>query len=349
MSILITRSEFMPITALEALTAGCAYQPPDPTYPPEHLNFMIKDAATKILITTKELRPLITDFNGEILFFNEIPRAEKVALPEIKPENIFFLLYTSSSTGILKGVKLTHKNLVCFINWYKKFYGLNENHRVGAYDSFGFYANMMDIYSTLTSDAAICIVPEEMRLDLESMNAYFEKNQVTHAFMTTQFGRQFVIDFDNRGLKYLSVGGEKLVTLESPKNFSFVNLYGPTECKICITSFKVERQENNIPIGKPLDNVKLYVVDQNFNRVPIGACGELLAAGLQVGAGYLNRPEKNAEVFIKNPFDTANIQSNIVRAILFAIVLTEISSLSGDATDKLKFAALGLNFQRLKL
>ncbi len=302
-SILIPRSEFMPITALGALKAGCTYQPLDSTYPPERLNFMIKDASAKILITTKELRPLITEFDGEVLFTDEIPRAEKISPPEVKPENIFILLYTSGSTGVPKGVRLTHKNLVCFINWYKKFYSLNESHCVGAYASFGFDANMFDTYPALTSGAALCIVPEEMRLDLEAMNAYFEKNGVTHAFMTTQVGRQFATDIDNRSLKYMTVGGEKLVTLDPPKNYSLVNGYGPTECTILITAFKVERAEGNIPIGSPVDNVKLYVVDANGHRVPVGACGELLAAGLHVGAGYLNRPDKTAEVFIKNPFD----------------------------------------------
>ena len=209
-SILIPRSEFMPVTALGALKAGCAYQPLDSTYPPERLNFMIKDASAKILITTKELRPLITDFDGEVLFVDEIPRAENVSLPEVKPENIFILLYTSGSTGVPKGVRLTHKNLVCFIHWYKKFFSLDENHCVGAYASFGFDANMFDTYPALTSGAALCIVPEEMRLDLEAINAYFEKNGVTHAFLTTQVGRQFATDIENHGLKYLVVGGEKL-------------------------------------------------------------------------------------------------------------------------------------------
>ena len=264
---------------------------------------MIKDAAAKILITTKELRPLITEFDGEVLFIDEIPHADKVSLPEVRPENVFILLYTSGSTGVPKGVRLTHKNLVAVLHWYKKFFVLTENHCVGAYASFGFDANMFDTYPALTSGAAVCIVPEEMRLDLEGMNAYFEKNNVTHAFMTTQVGRQFATDIENHSLKYLTVGGEKLVMLDPPKNFSLINGYGPTECTILITSFKVEKAEDNIPIGKPLDNVKLYVVDANGHRVPVGACGELIAAGVQVGAGYLNRPEKTAEVFIKNPFD----------------------------------------------
>lgn len=152
-------------------------------------------------------------------------------------------------------------------------------------------------------------MPEEMRLDLTGMNAYFEKNYVTNAFMTTQVGRQFATDIENKTLKYLTVGGEKLVTLDPPKNFVLVNGYGPTECTILVTAHKVDKLENNIPIGKPVDNVKLYIVDQNFHRVPIGACGELWAAGVKVGAGYLNRPEKTAEVFIKNPFDGGEYSS----------------------------------------
>ena len=302
-SILIPRSEFMPITALGASKSGCAYQPLDPTYPPERLNFMVKDANAKILIPIKELRPLITDYDGEVLFVDEIPRAEKISLPEVRPEDVFILLYTSGSTGVPKGVRLTQGNLVCFIDWYKKFFGLNESHCVGAYASFGFDANMFDTYPALTSGAALCIIPEEMRLDLEAMNQYFEKNKVTHAFMTTQVGRQFATDIENHSLKYLTVGGEKLVTLDPPKSFALINAYGPTECTILITAFKVDKAEKNIPIGKPIDNVKLYIVDTNGHRVPVGACGELLAAGLHVGAGYLNRPEKTAEVFIKNPFD----------------------------------------------
>lgn len=302
-SILIPRGEFMPIAALGASKAGCAYQPLDSTYPPERLNFMIKDADAKILITTREFRPLITDFDGEVLLIDEVPRAENISLPEIKPEDIFIVLYTSGSTGVPKGVLLTHKNLVAFINWYKKFYGLTESHCVGAYASFGFDANMMDTYPALSCGAAVCIVPEDMRLDLEAMNRYFEKNNVTHAFMTTQVGRQFATDIDNHSLKYLSAGGEKLVSLDPPENYNFYNVYGPTECTILSTTFKVEQQENNIPIGKPLDNTKLYVVDVNGHRVPIGACGELIVAGVQVGAGYLNRPEKTAEVFIKSSFD----------------------------------------------
>lgn len=303
-SILIPRCEFMALAPLGALKSGCAYQPLDPTYPPERLNFMIKDAAAKILITTKELRPLITDFDGEILFTDEIPRADNFSPEYVNaPDDIFVLLYTSGSTGIPKGVRLTHANLVCNINWHHRYYSLNSDNRAALYAGFGFDMHMFDLYSSLTCGAAIYIISDEIRLDLEDMNKYFEQNNITHVFMTTQVGHQFASYMENNSLKHLTAAGEKLVTLKPPKNFVLHNGYGPSETTMLLSIFQVDKVYKNIPIGKPLDNVKLYVVDKNLHRVPIGACGELIAAGIQVGAGYLNRPEKTAEVFIKNPFD----------------------------------------------
>ena len=308
-SVLIPRGEYMACASLGALKAGCAYQPLDASYPPERLNFMIQDSGAKLLITTEELRPLITDYSGDVLLLGEIPSLENshanFASPQ--PEDLFILLYTSGSTGTPKGVKLTHKNLVCFINWYHKYYSLEPDSCVGQYASYGFDACMMDMYPALTRGAAVCIIPEEIRLDLEAINRYLEANNVTHLFMTTQVGRRFATDIKNNSLEYLSTGGEKLASLNPPEGYNFYNVYGPTECTIFTTVYQVTHNEENIPIGKPLDNLSLYVVDTSGNRVPIGALGELWVSGAQVGDGYLNQPEKTAEVFGANPFGEGRI------------------------------------------
>ena len=127
--------------------------------------------------------------------------------------------------------------------------------------------------------------------------------------MTTQIGRQFATDIENHSLKHLSSGGEKLVTLNPPKNYNFYNGYGSTKCTIFTTIFKVQKAEKNIPIEKPLYNVKIYIVDKNGHRIPIGACGELWASGIHVGAGYLNRPEKTAEVLSKIRLKAGNMKT----------------------------------------
>ena len=179
---------------------------------------------------------------------------------------------------------------------------MKPEHNVAAYASYGFDACMMDMYPALTCGATVHIVPEELRLDLIALNDYFEQNHITHSFMTTQVGYQFASNIENHSLKFLSTGGEKLASLTPPKSYQFYNVYGPTECTIFTTTYLVNQKMKEIPIGKPLDNIRLYVVDPQGHRLPVGAAGELWISGPQVSRGYLNRPEKTVEVYIPNPF-----------------------------------------------
>jgi len=314
-SVLIPRCEWMAIASLGVLKAGCGYQPLDPSYPQERLNFMMQDADAQLLIADEALRPLVNEYQGEVLLTKDIEKlpaltANSLSLGEgrgevsslITPNRLFIMLYTSGSTGVPKGCQLTHGNLVCFCNGYQRYYDLKPESKVAAYASYGFDACMMDMYPALTCGASVYIIPEELRLDLVSLNDYFEQNNITHSFMTTQVGYQFATSIENHSLKHLSTGGEKLASLTPPTNYRFHNLYGPTECTIFVTICPVEKKLKEIPIGKSIANVHLYIVDAQGHRVPVGAAGELWISGPQVGRGYLNRPEKMAEVFIDNPF-----------------------------------------------
>ena len=315
-SVLIPRCEWMAIVSLGVLKAGCAYQPLDPSYPKERLNFMMQDANAKLLIADEQLRPIVDEYQGEVLLTKDIPLLPLSQITNTQhpsPNTLFILLYTSGSTGVPKGCQLTHANLVAFCNWYQRFYDLKPEHKVAAYASYGFDACMMDMYPTLTSGASVHIIPEEIRLDLIALNDYFEQNGITHSFMTTQVGYQFATSIENHSLKYLSTGGEKLASLTPPSGYKFFNAYGPTECTIFITVYGVEQKMKEIPIGKSLSNVRLYVVDAQGHRLPVGAAGELWVAGPQVSKGYLNRPEKTAEVYINNPFTSDEKYQRIYR------------------------------------
>ena len=315
-SILIPRSEWMVVASMGVLKAGCAYQPLDPSYPAERLNFMMQDAGAKLLIADESLRPIVDEYQGKVLLTKDIdalPKATEPVKATITPSSLFIMLYTSGSTGTPKGCQLEHGNLVCFCHWYHRYYDLKPESKVAAYASYGFDACMMDMYSALTCGAAVYIIGEDIRLNLPDLNDYFNREGITHSFMTTQVGCQFAINFDNQSLHHLSVGGEKVLPLTPPKNYQFHNAYGPTECTIFTTIYPMHEFEQNAPIGKPLDNFRLYIVDKQWNRLPVGAVGELWVSGPQVSRGYLNRPEKTAETYLPNPFTTDAKYSRVYR------------------------------------
>lgn len=315
-SVLIPRCEYMVLASLGILKAGAAYQPLDPTYPKERLAFMIQDADAQLLIAEEGLLHLVEGYQGKILLTKDIPglpeagktRQESAAagLPcPPGPEDLFILLYTSGSTGVPKGCMLEHLNLMAFCRWYREYYDLQPGNKVAAYASYGFDAHMMDIYPALTAGAAVCIIDQSIRLDLNELNRYFMEQKVTHAFMTTQIGRAFATSMQCENLRHLSMGGEALTPFAPAGDTKYYNVYGPTECTILTTAYGLERYEEDVPIGKALANMKLYVVDSCGRRVPAGVPGELWITGYQVSRGYLNRPEKTAEAYSENPFSDA--------------------------------------------
>ena len=135
---------------------------------------MVEDANAKLLIADEQLIGLLPDYKGPVLFLKDLASLPEGNVTEsgLTPENLFILLYTSGTTGKPKGVMLTHKNLVNFCDWYRTNYALTPDSVVAAYASFGFDANMMDMYPALTCGAEVCIVPEELRIDPPLLNRY---------------------------------------------------------------------------------------------------------------------------------------------------------------------------------
>ncbi|MDR0951797.1 MAG: amino acid adenylation domain-containing protein [Oscillospiraceae bacterium] len=311
-AIMVGRSENMPIFALAALKSGAPYMPLDPGYPTDRLRFMLSDSGAAVLISDRGLDTdengdtHFPEFDGKKLYTDDLRRGEfgkTLALPESPtPDDRFILLYTSGTTGNPKGALLPHRSVVNFINWYNHNCKLTKTDVVPAYASFGFDANMMDMYSALTTGACLHIVPEEMRLDLPAIASYYEENGVTVAFLTTQIARQFVEMGRYGSLRVLGTGGETMLPSNPPEGLELNNLYGPTETTVAVAALKVDKYYSRVPIGRALDNTALYIVDKNGNLAPAGAFGELTIAGRQVGLGYLNRPELTSEKFVKNPF-----------------------------------------------
>lgn len=303
-SILIHKSEYVVIASLAVIKSGSAYQPLDPTYPEDRLNFMVKDSAAIILIRDDDLGDLIHEFKGKEILTSELLSFKDNTPIKVRPssKDLFIMLYTSGSTGLPKGVMLEHGNIHSFCYYHREAMEINEKSRISAYASYGFDADMLDLYPTLTSGATVYIIPDEMRLNLVELGQYYNENKITHSFITTQVGRQFVSEIECTSLKYFGVGGEKLVPINPPKGYKFFNLYGPTEGTVYCTAQLVDKLYYRVPIGKSLPTYKMYVLDKNKKRLPVLCNGELYISGPQVARGYLNREKENKEAFLTNPF-----------------------------------------------
>jgi fengycin family lipopeptide synthetase D len=218
--------------------------------------------------------------------------------PELVAGNLAYIIYTSGSTGKPKGVMVEHRSLANLCTWHNIYYSVTSWDRATKYAGFGFDASVWEFFPYLVVGASICVVPEEIMLDMRALNCYYEKNGVTIGFLPTQVCEQFM-ELDNRSLRILLTGGDKLKCYIK-RDYRLYNNYGPTENTVVTTSYWVKEKSDNIPIGRPVDNNRIYIFDRNNNLKPVGVPGELCIGGDGLARGYLNNPELTAGRFSKN-------------------------------------------------
>lgn len=300
--VLIERSELMAVLPLAIMKAGGAYIPLDPHFPEERLMFMVQDAGVDLIICDDGLaEEKMPAFGGDVIAASEIwklPASGCSPGVDTTPDSAMVVLYTSGSTGKPKGVTLEQHNIVNFCHAYTGLTGMSAADIVGAYAAFGFDAHMLDLYPALLSGATVHIFDSELRLDLTAMHDYMERERITVMFMTTQIVWQMATLFEFSTLRVLSGGGEKLPPL-GPLPYVFFNLYGPTECSVIATAFRLHDGTDGRLIGRPLAGYEVRILDRNQRLLPEGVAGELVIMGSGVGRGYLNRPELTAEKFIE--------------------------------------------------
>uniref|UniRef100_UPI00388F2472 AMP-binding protein n=1 Tax=Methanobrevibacter sp. TaxID=66852 RepID=UPI00388F2472 len=207
-------------------------------------------------------------------------------------------------TGIPKGVKITRKSIVNYIQYYTDKSNMTSEDTFALYASIGFDVGAIkSIFVSMFVGACLNIIPEEIRLDMNKLNNHFINNNITHAHLPTQVAKLFIDEFETSSLKILVTGGEKLGEIDYSTDYMLVDSYGPTEACVSVTAIKEENKIDHTSIGNLLYNIKAYVLDDERRRVPVGAVGELYLAGYQIADGYLNREKENGEAFIDNPFD----------------------------------------------
>ena len=301
--IMVEPSMEMVIGILGILKAGGAYLPIDKEYPRDRIEYMLQDSEGKILLTKKDIKGEIS-YSGDIIFLedNELYEGEcENLVAACTPNNLAYVIYTSGSTGKPKGVMIEHKSLINMSKWYEKYYEVGEEDRTTKYAGFGFDASVWEIFPYLITGASIYLIEEELKLDIIKLNEYYKANKITISFLPTQICEQFM-QLENEYLRCVLTGGDKLKQYKNT-SYKVVNNYGPTENTIVTTSFIVDKEYNNIPIGKPISNTKVYIVDNYNNLQTIGVPGELSISGDSLARGYLNRKELTAEKFVDNPFE----------------------------------------------
>jgi amino acid adenylation domain-containing protein len=281
--IMVGRCVEMVIGLMGILKSGCAYLPIDPELPRERTDYMLKDSGAKFLVNEKFFAPL---------FFK---KAGRRGLHH--SNQLAYIIYTSGSTGKPKGVMVEHRSLVNLCWWHNNYYSVTSWDRASKYAGFGFDASVWEIFPYLAAGASLYIVPDEIILDIAALNGYFERNGITIGFLPTQICEEFLL-LRNTSLRVLLVGGDRLKNYVS-NNYALYNNYGPTENTVVSTSFCVTGGLVNIPIGAPIFNNRVFIMDRYHRLQPIGVPGEIVVGGDSVARGYLNRPELTAEKFIK--------------------------------------------------
>ncbi len=311
-AILLNRSLEMIIGVLAIIKAGGAYLPIDLDYPESRIGYLLKDSQARILLTNTELKKEISsdiellDVNAKQLYSGIARGLENIN----KPTDLLYIMYTSGSTGQPKGVMITHQNVNRLIS-NSNMLIIDRQDRILPTGSLAFDASTFEIWGGLLNGASLYLVTKEDILSIERFADILDSYQITMIWLTAPLFNQMVeanpLIF--RGLHKLLVGGDAL----SPKHINLVreccpdvtviNGYGPTE-NTTFTTYQIidQKYESSIPIGKPVSNTQVYVLDRNLNLLPIGVYGELCIAGDGLARGYLNQPELNSEKFVDNPF-----------------------------------------------
>nr|BFD32033.1 hypothetical protein GTC16762_16510 [Pigmentibacter ruber] len=298
----------MIISILSILKCSASFVPMPDIFPMERVYDIIDNAEIKVLLTK---RNLVKSEKENIIYIY----LDEIEIEHYNSENIFlkteledciYNIYTSGSTGKPKGVSLSNKNILNFTYYILNRYEITKEDNFSKFAGYGFDASIIEIMPSLVSGACLHILDKETKNDVHKLNQYFEENKITICFLPTQFAELFMDEIDNKSLRCLYTGGEKLKKAKI-KNYKVFNIYGPTETTVAATFYEVTDEHiENIPIGKPIDNYKVYIVNNENQLCDVGEEGELWIAGEGVGLGYIDLPRLNSEKFIKNPFISAD-------------------------------------------
>ncbi|MEJ6982474.1 amino acid adenylation domain-containing protein, partial [Pedobacter sp. P351] len=318
----IERSLNMITGILAILKAGGVYVPIDPEYPSERIRFMLEDAGATLVVSSRESKPKLGDTVG--LKIIEVDGSDQGAISTqplmkpaagVAPDQLVYVIYTSGSTGRPKGVRMPQKGMVNLLHWQEQQFE-RKNRRVLQFASLTFDVSFQEIFSTLCFGSTLYLINETRRKDMSALLQDIETYKITHLFVPYIVLKSLLefsstLSSEPAVPEEIIVAGEQLKLTEDiqaliqKRGVKLINQYGPTEAHV-VSSYRIRPSHLSPlpPIGKPIANTQLYVLDGRQQLCPIGVAGELYIGGVQVAQGYLNRPELTREKFLADPFTT---------------------------------------------
>jgi amino acid adenylation domain-containing protein/non-ribosomal peptide synthase protein (TIGR01720 family) len=317
--ICMERSAELVVSLLGILKAGGAYVPIDPSYPKDRMDFMAKDSDVNLVLSQERLSGNLPGGAFDVVCIDreweEIARESDRDLGfAVAPDNLAYVVYTSGSTGWPKGVMIHHDGVVNYLTWCRRSYPLLEGNGAPVHSSISFDLTVTSIFAPLVSGRPVHLLSEQ--LGVEALSEAFRGSQKLSLVKLTPahldvLSKQLTREEAHSRTGAFIIGGENLLFetvrfwQDASPETRLVNEYGPTETVVGCCVYEVpagEQRGGSVPIGKPIINTRLYILDEGMRVVPVGVAGELFIGGAGVARGYLGRPDVTAHSFVPDPF-----------------------------------------------